>query len=707
MKKLNEQFGFGFWLLEDSKDCLQLEQSLPQAIDLLGFDTETNTRIDMSNDDGSNIDIVHDKPFMLQFGWGSDIYIADFREHDQQFAKDVLHLFKEAAKRAKLTVAHNIRFDINMLTNIGFDWDLKNGCDNMSIARLALVSKSEREGGYPMSLKPLAARLLGSYYANAGREVDEELRKIWGNHLRRLMALLKPYGINRREINDILKDVTSTLEVFPKEVQLIWLNWKQTSLVSYMDVPVDVMHRYGGTDVVLVLKLARLLLPVVQDKKQLGVLKREMALVMPLVRMERTGFTVDKDYLIKSKQALIFEINSIREENKRIAGTDISASQNLAIKQFAESKYGYTLDSTDKNRIQILIDTDPSMPEELKKFLSNVLYLRTLDKWVATYINPIITKLNTHGGNKVYTQYNPNGAVSGRFTSNFQQFPKEAIKSRLGDFELFKPRKMFVVDADYPEMSYIDYSQVELRIQAEYTYYVTGGQGDVNMLRAYMPFKCHKDENGVWRHDEDNAEWKGVDLHTQSTHNAFPDVPLGTPEFKHLRSMGKRVNFAMIYGASLRKVQDTLADVPPETVARLYNGFNNAFKEVKTYGRYVSRMWNQNHGYVTNLMGRRYYMDEYKDVYKLNNYLIQGSAADIIKAVIINVDAFLRKGGYKTKLQGCIHDELCICVAKGEHDVIYKIKDIMEHTAKTFVPLVAEVSVTKTNWAEKGADDGI
>jgi DNA polymerase-1 len=147
-----------------------------------------------------------------------------------------------------------------------------------------------------------------------------------------------------------------------------------------------------------------------------------------------------------------------------------------------------------------------------------------------------------------------------------------------------------------------------------------------------------------------------------------------------------------------------LADVPPETVARLYNGFNNAFKEVKTYGRYVSRMWNENRGYVTNLMGRRYYIDEYKDVYKLNNYLIQGSAADIIKAVIINVDAFLRKGGYKTKLQGCIHDELCICVAKGEHDVIYKIKDIMEHTAKTYVPLVAEISVTNTNWAEKGAE---
>ena len=112
-------------------------------------------------------------------------------------------------------------------------------------------------------------------------------------------------------------------------------------------------------------------------------------------------------------------------------------------------------------------------------------------------------------------------------------------------------------------------------------------------------------------------------------------------------------------------------------------------------------MWVHNKGYVTNLLGRRYYINETKDIYKLNNYLIQGSAADIIKLVIIRVDNFLRKNKYKTKLQGCIHDELCICVAKGEHDVIYEIKKIMEQTVHTFVPLVAEISVSKTNWAEK------
>ena len=366
-------------------------------------------------------------------------------------------------------------------------------------------------------------------------------------------------------------------------------------------------------------------------------------------------------------------------------------------------KFGYDLVSTDKNKINIIIATDTSMPDSVKEYLNNVIYLRTLEKWISTYINPMLHKLNSTLDNKVYTQYNPNGAISGRFTSNFQQFPKNPIKSKLGDFELFHPRKMFITDPNYPELVYIDYSQVELRLQAEYTYYATKGLGDVNMLRAYMPFQCHQ-VNGKWVHNEDLEDWQAVDLHTQSTAEAFPDMDVESAEFKKMRSIGKRVNFALIYGSSLRKIQEILADCDPQIVEKLYNGFKSKFKGVKTYNNWIGTNWGLNGGYVTNLLGRRYYINDSKDVYKLNNYLIQGSAADIIKLVIIKVDNYLRKGHFKTRLQGCIHDELCICVAAGEHDVIYKIKEIMETTVKTFVPLVAEISISTTNWAEKKGD---
>lgn len=702
MKHLGNLLGYETYLIESRSDCEDALNNAPSTISYFAFDTETDSKIDMTQRDSDTINIKHDLPFLLQFGYDNKVYLIDFRDFDD--AEAIFKCFDGLVMKSKLALAQNIKFDINMLWNIGYVWHTSNCCDLMSISRLALESKTEREGGMPLALKPLARRLLGAQYAEAGRQIDEALKAIWHSKLKDLEIKLKPYGINRRVINESLKDVTSTLDEFTEDVQKVWNTWLLSSKITYKDVDKDLMHKYGAVDVILVLELTKKLLPIVKSKNQIRVLKREQALIMPLVHMERTGYTVDKKYLIKCKQALIFEINQFKEINEKLCGENISPNQHQAIKDMLLRKFGYNLTSTDKNQMSILITTDPTMPDTVKEYLSNVIYLRTLYKWMSTYVNSMLNKLNSTKDTKVYTQYNPNGAVSGRFTSNFQQFPKNPIMSHLGDFELFHPRKMFVTDPEYPEMAFIDYSQVELRLQAEYTYYATHGAGDINMLRAYMPFKCHK-LNDVWVHDDDLEDWEGVDLHTQSTKEAFPELDVHSAEFKKMRSIGKRVNFALIYGSSLKKIQEILADCDPEVVSKLYNGFKSKFKDVKTYNNWVSRNWVANNGYATNLLGRRYYINDSKDVYKLNNYLIQGSAADIIKLVIIRVDNYLKKNGLKTRLQGCIHDELCICVAEGEHNVIYTIKKIMESTVKTFVPLVAEISVSTTNWAEKRGEE--
>lgn len=702
MKRLKDLLGYEIYVIESAMDCDEIIKNSPPSVMLFGFDTETDTKIDMSKKDNDTINIMHDMPFLLQFGYDNKIFLADFRDFTDIVA--IHNCFDTLVKKSKLALAQNIKFDINMLWNTGYVWNSKNCCDLMSISRLALESKSLREGGMPLALKPLANKLLGPEYARAGHEVDVALRILWQDKLKDLERLLKPYKINRRAINEALKDVAGTLDQFTDEVRSVWETWNIRSKVSYKDVDKQLMHQYGAIDVILVLELAKLLLPIIKDKQQMPVLKREMQLIMPLVRMERTGYEVDKSYLIKCKQALIFETNAIKQQNIKLSGCSIAPNQHQAIKNMLLSKFGYTLESTDKNQMQIILATDKTIPEDARQYLDNVMYLRTLEKWITTYINPMLHKLNSTGDTKVYTQYNSNGAVSGRFTSNFQQFPKNPIISRLGGFELFHPRKMFIVDKDYPELAYIDYSQVELRLQAEYTYYASSGYGDVNMLRAYMPFKCIEKEGKFYFEENPTIEWHGVDLHTQSTQQAFPTVDPTSKEFKKLRSLGKRVNFALIYGASLKRVQFALSDCDPAVVSKLYNGFHERFINVKTYSNWVSKNWTINKGYVTNLLGRRYYISEYNDVYKLNNYLIQGSAADIIKVVIIKVDKFLRDNHLKTRLQGCIHDELCICVAEGEHDVINKIKHIMETAVKTYVPLVAEISVSTTNWAEKRGD---
>lgn len=698
--KVYNLLGYTIELLETLEDVGKANSVLPSSIGMMAFDTETNTKINWARKDENYINVGYDKPFLLQFGYNNVVFLYDIRINKPGVLVEVLKLYKTILTRSTLCLAFNIKFDISMLMNIGFEFPECNLCDGQAIARLALEAKSEREGGVKLALKPLANRILGSQYTDADKAIDKYLDNLWSSKLKQLAKDLKPYGVKKHEIEEALKDVTGTLDSYSFGVQKIFSDWQFSSLLSYEDVDPELMHQYGATDVIMLLEICKRLLPIVADRNQLPILKREMKLIMPLVRMERTGFTVDKKYLIKCRQALIFEINRVTDMNYDLCGRQIKPNQHDEIKKMLFELYGYTLESTDKNKIHIAINTDKSMPEPVKEYLKNVLYLRTASKFISTYINPFLFKMNLSGSDKVYTQYNPNGAVSGRFTSNFQQFPKDAVPSIDGSFELFKPRRMFTVCKEFPELAYIDYSQIELRLQAEYTYRVTKGLGDINMLRAYMPFRCYE-KDGKWYHEEDNEEWKGVDLHTQSTLSAFPDLDVHSPEFKRTRYVGKRVNFALIYGASLNAVKEICSDTEPEVVEKLYNGFYNRFKDVRTYGNFVKQMWVKNNGYCTNLLGRRYYLSETKDVYKLNNYLIQGSAADIIKLVIMRVDKFLQDNHYKTRLQGCIHDELCICVAEGEHNVIYEIQNIMQTTVKTFVPLVAEIEVSNTNWAEK------
>ena len=372
MKKLGILLGYEYFLIESKEDCEEVIASSPSSIGYFAFDTETNTKIDMSKKDADNINIMHDRPFLLQFGFDNVVYLIDFRDFNDKDA--IFKCFHTLVKRSKLALAQNIKFDINMLWNIGYVWKTSNCCDLMSISRLALESNTEREGGLPLALKPLANRLLGSQYADAGRAIDAELRNLWQGKLKELEKLLKPYKISRRIINEKLKDVSGTLDEFSEDVQRIWNNWSMNSRISYEDVRKDLMHKYAAVDVILVLELTKLLIPIVSDKKQINVLKREMALVMPLVRMERTGYTVDKKYLIKCKQAIVFEVNAIKDINYNLCGEYISPNQHQAIKDMLLRKFKYNLESTDKNKMNIIIQTDETMPEQVKEYLNNVIY---------------------------------------------------------------------------------------------------------------------------------------------------------------------------------------------------------------------------------------------------------------------------------------------------------------------------------------------
>jgi DNA polymerase-1 len=154
------------------------------------------------------------------------------------------------------------------------------------------------------------------------------------------------------------------------------------------------------------------------------------------------------------------------------------------------------------------------------------------------------------------------------------------------------------------------------------------------------------------------------------------------------------------YGCGAKTLASNL-NIDLETATKLSDAYNKAYPGVLEYQKAVQAELNIK-GYVTNLYGRRYYLENSTNFYKGNNYVIQGTGADALKEVEIKICDYLKDK--KSRFILPIHDELAIEVAPGEETFVpRKIKELMESVGDVikYVPMVAEVEATDTNWAAK------
>jgi DNA polymerase-1 len=277
-------------------------------------------------------------------------------------------------------------------------------------------------------------------------------------------------------------------------------------------------------------------------------------------------------------------------------------------------------------------------------------------------------------------------------TSDFQQFPKKGIKDSSGEL-LFHPRRIVLAPH---AIAYLDYSQIELRVQAFYTMLV--GHPDKNLCRAYMPFDCIERDGKYYLAEDTTKEWQPVDVHAETT-KAATGFDESHPEFDILRTViGKRVNFSKNYGAQLKRVKEMFPDKTDEECQRINDSYYTAFPGVKFYHNYcndrAARFSN-----TQSLFGIRYYN---VSGHKLKNLLVQGSSAHLLKHKIVEIHNLLRGQGSHIRIQMQIHDELSFEVYDDiGFSFIPKIKALMEDWPDCTVPIVAECEVTYTNWAEK------
>ncbi len=418
------------------------------------------------------------------------------------------------------------------------------------------------------------------------------------------------------------------------------------------------------------------LVPVLKDKlqerEQLDLYTRmELPLARVLAKMELAGIKPDMELL---------------EDITREMSVQITALEVLAEEQAGES---FNLKSPkqlgavlfDKLKLPVLkktktgYSTDVSVLEQLEgrhPLITTILEHRKLSKLHSTYLEGLRPLVNANTG-RIHTHFQQFVTVTGRLSSTEPNLQNIPTRTEIGK----KIRKIFVPGAGYDYLMSCDYSQVELRVLAHIAQ-------DELLLESFM---------------------HGQDVHARTAAEVF-GVPLdevtGT-----MRTRAKAVNFGIVYGISDFGLARQL-DITRKEAGQY---IENYFKRYTGVKKYMEGMMEtaRREGYVQTLFGRRRYLPDINHSnFNLRSFAertaintpIQGTAADIIKIAMINVQKALEEGGFKSRILLQVHDELLLEVTEAERETVGAlVKETMESAVKLSVPLIADVNYGK-NWAD-------
>lgn len=449
---------------------------------------------------------------------------------------------------------------------------------------------------------------------------------------------------------------------------------KGKNQLSFDTVPLDKATEYAVEDADITLQLKQQFQPKLETEEVRSVFDRiEIPLIKVLGRMEREGVNVNTEFLANYSKELETESLEIEKSIYEHAGVkfNIASPKQLGevlfdhLKLDAKAKKTKTGQyKTDEATLTKLADVH-ALPKMILEFRHN-------QKLKSTYVDAIPRLVNPNT-NRVHTNFAQAVAATGRLSStnpNLQNIPIRTDKGR-------EIRKAFIPRDENHILVAADYSQIELRIVASMS-------GDEAMSEAFV--------NGLDIHTATAAKVFGVELE---------DVT------KEQRYKAKSVNFGLIYGQGASGLSQNLK-IKRSEAQDLIDAYFEKFSGIKQYMDDTIKDC-RDYGYVKTLMGRK---RQIRDINSLNrtvvgfaernavNAPIQGSAADMIKLAMINIDAALRLQGFKSKMILQVHDELLFDVQKDELDRLKMlIKPLMEHAMPLKVPTVVEIGEGQT-WLE-------
>ena len=395
----------------------------------------------------------------------------------------------------------------------------------------------------------------------------------------------------------------------------------------------------------------------------------ELPLCPVLARMEQAGFLVDRKALYDFGESLTSSIEQLQQSIWALAGEPFNIQspkqlgsvlfERLMLPAGKKTKTGW---STNAAVLDKLRGKHP--------IIEQILDYRTLTKLKSTYADGLLKEISADG--RIHTNFQMTVTATGRLSSTEPNLQNIPVRRELGA----QIRKMFVASPGKVLVD-ADYSQIELRLLAHIA-------NDETMIAAFR---------------------SGEDIHAVTASQVF-GVPLD--EVTPLqRSHAKAVNFGIVYGISAFSLAQDIGVFQSEAKAYMDSYFAK-YHGVRTYMTRVVEQAKAD-GYVTTLFGRRRELPELKSSnFNLRsfgervalNMPIQGTAADIIKAAMVRVDARMRAEHLQARLLLQVHDELIVeCPAEEAETVKGILIEEMEHVVDYRVPLLVDAKIG-ASWAE-------
>ena len=394
----------------------------------------------------------------------------------------------------------------------------------------------------------------------------------------------------------------------------------------------------------------------------------ELPLARILGKMESEGITVKVDTLEEMGEQLLKKLSKIEEEIYSLAGEkfNINSPKQLGVILF--EKIGLTPIKKTKTGYSTAADVLEKLQSE-HEVVKHILQYRTLSKLQSTYIEGLQNVVHCDDS-KVHTRYQQALTATGRLSStdpNLQNIPVRLEEGR-------KIRQAFVPSKEGWVLFAADYSQIELRVLAHMC-------GDAALVEAFQ---------------------QGMDIHTRTAMDVF-NVSAEEVD-SNMRRVAKAVNFGIIYGISDYGLSQNL-DITRKDAAKFIENYLASFPGVKGYMDSIIENAKKD-GYVTTILNRRRYLPEINSSnFNLRSFAertamntpIQGSAADIIKKAMIDMEAKLEQENMQAKLLLQVHDELIFEAPIEEIAKLEKIvPEVMEQAIELNVPLKVEYAFGPT-----------